>query len=159
MNFDLRMAVLSQGGALSAAQQTQDVLSCNETTAAYGLQLTPQQARALLDTRSAALRKTGRVELGGSILQKVVLTFCDSPYLTQESYEETLHQLVDAFYHFKNETEDRVGDDALLRYMKQAFDGPCRGSLELLTGTVLPDMARKLRAKAVRPLTEEGRHD
>ena len=159
MNFDLRMAVLSQGGALSAAQQTQDVLSCNETTAAYGLQLTPQQAQALLDTRSAALRKTGRVELGGSILQKVVLTFCDSPYLTQESYEETLHQLVAAFYHFKNETEDRVGDDALLRYMKQAFDGPCRGSLELLTGTVLPDMAWKLRVKAVRPLTEEGRHD
>ena len=99
------------------------------------------------------------MELGGSILQKVVLTFCDSPYLTQESYEETLHQLVDAFYYFKNETEDRVGDDALLRYMKRAFDGPCRGSLELLTGTALPDMARKLRAKAARPLTEEGRHD
>lgn len=159
MSFDLRMAVLSQGGALSAVQQTQELLACNETTAAYGLQLTPQQAQALLDTRSAALRKTGRVELGGSILQKVVLTFCDSPYLMQESYEETLHQLVDAFYYFKNETEDRVGDDALLRYMKQAFDGPCRGSLELLTGTALPDMARKLRAKAARPLTEEGRHD
>lgn len=159
MSFDLRMAVFSQGGALSAAQQTRELLACNDTTAAYGLQLTPQQAQALLDTRSAALRKTGRVELGGSILQKVVLTFCDSPYLTQEGYEETLYQLVDAFYYVKNETEDRVGDDALLRYMKRAFDGPCRGSLELLTGTVLPDMARKLRASAAHPLTGEGRHD
>ena len=111
MSFDLRMAVLSQGGALSSAQQTRELLACNDTTAAYGLRLTPQQAQALLNTRSAALRKTGRVELGGSILQKVVLTFCDSPYLTQESYEETLHQLVDAFYYFKNETEDRVGEE------------------------------------------------
>ena len=159
MSFDLRMAVLSQGGALSAARQARELLACNDTTAAYGLRLTPQQAQALLNTRSAALRKTGRVELGGSILQKVVLTFCDSPYLMQESYEETLHQLVDAFYHFKNETEDRVGDDALLQYMKRAFDGPCRGSIDLLTGTVLPDMARALRAKAARPLTQEARHD
>ena len=158
MSFDLRMAVLSQSGVLSATQQTQELLACNDTTAAYGLQLTTRQAQALLDTRSAALRKTGRVELGGSILKKVVLTFCDSPYLTQESYEETLHQLVDAFYYFKNETEDRVGDDALLRYMKQAFDGSCRGSMELLTGTALPEMARKLRG-AARPLTEEVRHD
>ena len=75
MSFDLRMAVLSQGGALSAARQARELLACNDTTA-YGLRLTPQQAQALLNTRSAALRKTGRVELGGSILQKVVLTFC-----------------------------------------------------------------------------------
>lgn len=44
MSFDLRMAVLSQGGALSAVQQTQELLACNDTTAAYGLRLTPQQA-------------------------------------------------------------------------------------------------------------------
>ena len=145
MTFDLRMAVFS-GGRLTAAQQAQELLSCNDDTAAYGLRLTPQQAQALLDTRSAALRKTGRVELGGTILRRMILTFCDSPYLTPENYEETLHQLADAFYYFKSETQDRVGDDALLRYMKQSFDGPCHGSLELLTGTALPDMARRLRA-------------
>ena len=145
MSFDLRLTLLS-GGELTAAAQTRELLSCNDDTAAYGLQLTPQQARALLETRSAALRKTGRVELGGTILRRLILTFCDSPYLTPENYEETLHQLADAFYYFKSETQDRVGDDALLRYMKQSFDGPCHGSLELLTGTALPDMARRLRA-------------
>ena len=41
------------------------LLECNAATAVYGLQLTPALARALLDTRSGALRKTGRVELGG----------------------------------------------------------------------------------------------
>ena len=145
MSFDLRLTLLS-GSELTAAAQTREILACNDDTAAYGLQLTPQQARALLETRSAALRKTGRVELGGTILRRMILTFCDSPYLTPENYEETLHQLADAFYYFKSETQDRVGDDALLRYMKQSFDGPCHGSLELLTGTALPDMARRLRA-------------
>ena len=145
MSFDLRLTLLS-GGELTAAAQTREILACNDDTAAYGLQLTPQQARALLETRSAALRKTGRVELGGTILRRMILTFCDSPYLTPENYEETLHQLADVFYYFKSETQDRVGDDALLRYMKQSFDGPCHGSLELLTGTALLDMARRLRA-------------
>ena len=118
MTFDLRMAVFS-GGRLTAAQQAQELLSCNDDTAAYGLRLTPQQAQALLDTRSAALRKTGRVELGGTILRRMILTFRDSPYLTAENYEATLHELVDAFYHFKTETEDRGGDEALLRDMQQ----------------------------------------
>ena len=145
MSFDLRLTLLS-GGELTAAAQTREILACNDDTAAYGLQLTPRQAQALLETRSAALRKTGRVELGGTILRRMILTFCDSPYLTPENYEDTLHQLADAFYYFKSETQDRVGDEALLRYMKQSFDGPCHGSMELLTGTALPDMARRLRA-------------
>lgn len=145
MSFDLRLTLLS-GGELTAAAQTREILACNDDTAAYGLQLTPRQAQALLETRSAALRKTDRVELGGTILRRMILTFCDSPYLTPENYEETLHQLADAFYYFKSETQDRVGDEALLRYMKQSFDSPCHGSMELLTGTALPDMARRLRA-------------
>ena len=131
------------------------LLECNAATAAYGLQLTPAQAQALLDTRSGALRKTGRVELGGGILEQLILTFCDSPYLTRDNYEETLHTLVNLFYHFKNETEDRVGDAALLTYMKRAFDGQCRGSLELLAGTALPEMARKLRERCASPLPRQ----
>ena len=59
------------------------------------------------------------------------------------------------FYHFKNETEDRVGDTALLTYMKRAFDGQCRGSLELLAGTALPEMARKLRERCASPLPRQ----
>ena len=95
------------------------------------------------------------MELGGGILEQLILTFCDSPYLTRDNYEETLHTLVDLFYHFKNETEDRVGDAALLTYMKRAFDGQCCGSLELLAGTALPEMARKLRGRCASPLPRQ----
>lgn len=146
MSFDLRLALFS-GGELTAAGQVQELLACNGDTAADGLRLTPRQAQALLETRSAALRKTGRVELGGTILRRLILTFQDSPYLTADNYAETLCELTDAFYHFKSETQDRLGDDPLLQYMKQSFDGPCRGSVELLTGTALPEMARRLRAR------------
>ena len=52
MSFDLRLTLLS-GGELTAAAQTREILACNDDTAAYGLQLTPQQARALLETWAA----------------------------------------------------------------------------------------------------------
>ena len=65
MAFDLGLTLFTEGGALTQAKQMEALLECNAATAAYGLQLTPAQVQALLDTRSGALRKTGRVELGG----------------------------------------------------------------------------------------------
>ena len=156
--FDM-MPFLADSTGLMQKKQADALLERNGETSAHGLRLTPRQALALAQTQTETLRKTGRIELGDGIAPKLAAAFCDSPYVTKENYEETLHELIELFYGFKNETYDMVGDDALIGYMKRAFDGECRGSLELLTGTALPDVARKLRAKAARPLTEEGRHD
>lgn len=102
------------------------------------------------------LRKTGRIELGDGVAPKLAAAFCDSPYVTKENYEETLHELIELFYGFKNETYDVVGDDALIGYMKRAFDGECRGSLELLSGSVLPALARKLNERRAAHMPQAG---
>lgn len=150
MTFDLStMLATGNTGAVQA------LVACNETSAAYGLQLTAAQAQALLDSRRQALQRTGRIEFGGGVLEQMIRLFCDSPYLHRDNYEETLHELVALFYQFKGETEDRVGDGALLQYMKDAFDGTCRGSLELLGGTVLPEMARRLRQRCAPSAMEQ----
>ena len=102
------------------------------------------------------LRKTGRIELGDGVAPKLAAAFCDSPYVTKENYEETLHELIELFYGFKNETYDVVGDDALIGYMKRAFDGECHGSLELLSGSVLPALARKLNERRAAHMPQAG---
>lgn len=132
------------GGALAEKHQTDIVLACNEKTAAYGLSLTVEQAAALVSVRSDTLRKTGRIEFSSGILNQLIMAFCDSPYISQENYEATLYELVDLFYNLKNETADRVGDNALIEIMKKEFNGECCGSLELLSGTALPVFVRKL---------------
>ena len=66
-----------------------------------------------------------RIKLGDGITEKLILAFCDSPYLSGENYEEVLHELLECFYLFKNETADCIGDDALLRFLRKQFDGPC----------------------------------
>lgn len=124
-----------------------ELRDCNTITGRFGLALSDDQIRALVAARFEALRDTGRVEFGGGVLKKLVYAFCDSPYLSQENYEETLSELQDAFYYFKNESEDRFTDDELIGFMKAVFDGVAQGSLDYLTGTSLEELCRAARGE------------
>ena len=57
------------------------------------------------------------------------------------NYEKTLHELIEIFYYYKNETLDLMNDEDLIKYMKKAFNGVCKGSLELLSGRELYNLA------------------
>ena len=120
------------------------ILACNSTTEAYGLTLTQKQALKLVQTRTEVLKKTSRVEFGTGIIDKLILAFCDSPYIEQQNYEDTLHELISLFYSAKNDTWDTISDDALIEFMKDSFNGPCRGSLELLSTDALLPLARHI---------------
>ncbi len=119
-----------------AAPQRQTTL--NQLQACNGM-------TALALRREQLLQESGRLEFGGGILQKLVYTFCDSPFIAPRNYAATLDGLLECFYHCKTEALERITDDALLAIMKRQFDGPCQGSLELLGGTVLENLARAAR--------------
>ncbi len=126
-------------------QLAESALRCNETTRHYGLTLTPGQAQKLVQARTQALRDTNRVEFEGTILNRLILAFCDSPYLSPYQYAETLEQLVEIFYYFKNELPDKFTDDELLSSMRSSFDGDCCGSVELLAERDLEELAKAIR--------------
>ena len=127
------------------ALQEERLRTCNALTARFGLWLTEENIRELAEARFSALGQTGRVEFGGGILEKLIYEFCDSPYLEQDTYMETLLALQDAFYYFKNETLDAIADDDLIAFMKRHFDGDCEGSIDYLTGSLLEDLGRMVR--------------
>ena len=135
---------LMGSGALEKRKTAQELLKCNDRTAEYGLVLSPEQAAALAEYRGEALRSSGRLELSGSVLSKLILAFRDSPYLTPREYPQQLSELLDIFYFYKNETLDELSDDELLEYLKKSFDGACQGSFELLSGRALEDLLDSL---------------
>lgn len=122
-----------------------EVVSCNQLTIRYGLTLSPTEAKELVDTRSESLKEHGRLEFAGGIINKLITVFCDSPYLQQSNYTATLHDLIETFYYYKNETLDQVGDDELISLMKKYYDQTCCGSLELLRNRELALYARQIR--------------
>ncbi len=136
---------LSSFTELMQRNETAAILKCNEYTSCYGVSLTEEDVRELAAFRKETLKSEERLELGKSILKKLIYEFCDSPYIYQANYAETLGELQRIFYLYKNECMDAVSDDELLTVMKQAFDGSCEGSLENLEDTVLQSFARNIR--------------
>jgi hypothetical protein len=142
LNFDI--VCLSPG--IIKQHALNDIMKCNDFTVNYGLILTEQQAVELVETRIVALSANGRIEFGGGVINRLINMFCDSPFITMHNYSMTMHELIEMFYYYKNETLDLLGDDELIRYMKLYFDGTCQGSLELLSGRELARLARNIRS-------------
>jgi len=127
-------------------QAVSEVIKCNEYTQKFGLALTRAQAAELVETRSIALNDNGRVEFGGGVIDKIINEFCDSPYISMLNYTQTINELLEIFYYYKNETLDLVSDDELIKYIKNSFTDICQGSLDLLSGRELDHFARNFRS-------------
>jgi hypothetical protein len=127
---------------LSAAEELRQ---CNAVTVRYGLTFSEKQIAEIVERRFEALNATGRVEFGRGITKMLIEAFCDSPFIDQENYEATILELLDSFYYFKNESEDRIADDELIAIMRRHFDTICQGSMEYLSGTTLEDLCRNTR--------------
>lgn len=126
-------------------QAVSEIMLCNEAIEEYALVITEDQAMELVETRSYALKNLGRIEFGGGTIEKLILGFAESPYISQHRYAEFVEELIEIFYYYKNETLDLMSDDDLIRYMKKYFDGVCKGSLEQLKYGELNRMARNIR--------------
>jgi hypothetical protein len=127
-----------------------DLLLCNDFTAKQGLALTFAQARELIETKYTALKNTGRIEIEGGAIHKIITIFHDSAYIDAANYAAVLHCLVETFYYFKNETFEAVSDDELIQTMKSFFEESCNGSLELLQGRELEKFSAKIREELCR---------
>jgi len=141
MTFEL----MNLSSSLIQKQAVEEIEKCNEFTSRFGLVLTRAEAAELVETRNNALKSNGRIEFGGGVIDRIIREFCDSPYISMHNYTETLNELTELFYYYKSEALDLISDDELIKFMKESFDGECRGSLELLAGRELANMARNLR--------------
>ena len=133
-----------------------NIKRCNEITSKYGLVLSDNQISKIIERRKEILKGTGRVELREGIIDKLIKEFCDSPYINQENYAETLYELIEIFYEYKNETMDLITDDDLIKFMKKSFDGVCQGDLDYLYGTVIYKMRENLLSGNPIEYMEEG---
>lgn len=137
-------------------QSLNEVLKCNDKTYAYQLVLTEEDAKLLVDTRNEVLKEVERIELGAGIINKLIMAFCDSPYISQYNYAQTISELIDTFYYYKNETLDEISDDDLIDLMKELFNGKCYGAMELLQGKELDRIAHNIRFGMAVEADEEG---
>lgn len=121
------------------------LIALNMKTKQYGLMLTSEDISSILAARTDTFIQESRIELGKSIIPKLIETFCDSPYIAQDNYRDSIIRLQEIFFHYKNETDDELTDDELLAIMREQFDESCFGDFDLLEGTILELFAEAVR--------------
>ncbi|HPJ03055.1 MAG TPA: DUF6323 family protein [Candidatus Limiplasma sp.] len=136
------------------AIRTAGLQKSNETAELHGLSLSDSQMRGLILAEDESLRAMGRLEFGEGILPRLMYSFCDSPYISRDSWMDTLLALQELFYTFKNELYDALTDDELLEAMNKIFHGRAQGSL-----VYLENMATDMLLKALRSDGDEDDDD
>jgi hypothetical protein len=155
----MKNLVMSISDSLIIQQAFEEIQQINEETLEYGLKLSEKDIKIILETRKEALSSNGRVEFGGGIITKVISSFCDSPYILQHNYVETIDELIEIFYYYKNETMEEIGDDELIAFMKDYFDNKCQGDLDLLRYRYLDTLAHNIKYGVVDYLDVDGDAD
>ena len=126
--------------------QLAKVMETNQDTVKYGLTLSEADAQLIVSERGNALKEQKRVEFGVGISVKIIYEFCDSAYIDQNNYVDTIIRLQEIFYLYKNEMQDEITDDELLHFMKEELETSCFGDLDYLEGTCLSNFAQVIRA-------------
>lgn len=115
---------------------------------------------ALLRSReSEALARCGRVDFGGGVLAKLTQAFADSPHIQRGELAQTLAELTELFYEFKNATRDALSDDELLLAMAALFNGPAQGSAERLGDASAALLLRAARGEPCRSTDDDEEGD
>lgn len=130
---------------LQGQNLTKRVLETNKVTERFGISISEEDASLILAERKQALREQRRVEFGEGIVPKLIFEFCDSAYVDQDNFVDTIIRLQEIFYLYKNETLDAMTDEELLRLMKEQFENVCCGDLDYLEGTGLAELVRAVR--------------
>ena len=122
--------------------------SCNRVLQRHGITLSQQDVQALVVGRLGALQESERVEFGGGVAKDLVLGFAGSPYVSQETFVETVLELQDLFYEFKNESLEQITDDELVATMRSLFDDVAEGDMGRFADALFDGLGRHVREVA-----------
>ncbi len=135
---------LTAQGRFPSGEKPLDTLrrQCNAMTVQYNLTLSSEQLAFLFHHRRNLLRAFGRVEFGDRIVRMLIEEFCDSPFFEQQTFAESLAELLEVFYAFRDKSDDSLPDADLLSAMHYHFDTTCQGSAAYLGDMTLSALFR-----------------
>ena len=116
---------LFQNKNLTALQNrvfASELIALNETTQKHGITLSKRDCADIAEFRAEALTESERLEIGAGAAGRIIEEFCDSGYVDQHNFRQVVEDLLECFYTIKNETEDRVSDDAIMEFLHYLFE-------------------------------------
>jgi len=136
------------GAQIQLRVAAEELESCNRVISRHGITLSQQDIQTLVVGRLDALQETERVEFGGGVAKELVLAFAGSAFVSQESFVETVLDLQDLFYEFKNESLEQITDDELVATMRSLYDDMAEGDMGRFGEALFDGLGRHVREVA-----------
>lgn len=121
-----------------------DILKLNLVTEKYGLILTKDDVQKIIKNKKEILNDMKRIEIRDVIIQKIILNFYDSSYIDKYNYADTVSEIIRVFYIYREEFENILTDDEIIKHMKDGFEGICAGSVLLLETNYLSKLKENI---------------
>ena len=144
MNRELIKIDLSVN-ALVERKVIDNLLEINSYTQKHGLVITETIAKEIAESRQYALKNNDRVDFSSDTITRLVKAFSQSYYITQETFSETIGEIIDLFYFLKNEISDFLSDDDMISEMLIVFNETCFGVMEVMESKGVEKIIRKYR--------------
>ena len=106
-----------------------DLLALNEHTVTHGIILSESDCTEIAQCRGDLLVENERIEVGSGAVRRIIEEFCDSGYINQQNFKDTVQGLLECFYAIKTETEDKVDDETVLEFLKYVFENDAGGDV------------------------------
>lgn len=151
--------VLNSSNPLLINKYAGDLLAINETTKQYGLILTEQDAKNIIEVRNSVLCSYGRVDLGIDVTKEIIKNLSVSSFINNENYIYSINELQELFYYMKNETEEKIPDDELITLIKDFYENTCWGSMEFMKGALTQYAEEFRRQEQKKETIEKGDAD
>ena len=85
-----------------------------------------------------------RIEIRDVTIQKIILNFYDSSYIDKYNYADTVSEIIRVFYIYREEFENILTDDEIIKHMKGGFEGICAGSVLFLETNYLSELKENI---------------
>ena len=103
-------------------KETDQILENMQNNHKPGLLLTRKAVFQLGENRDEVLVQCGRLELNGGIMEQLIDTFIDCPYITRDEFADVMEEVIEVFYTMKNECLDLIDDQTMMHYMRKQLD-------------------------------------
>ena len=120
-----------------------NLIDLNSKANKYDLMITESIAREIAVYRSTALIENERFEINSNAVSRLTSAFLESRYIEQKDFADTIGEIINIFYHIKNETDNEISDDDLISEMLKVFTETCFGSIEIMQSKGLEKILRQ----------------
>ncbi len=141
-------------GDLYIQQLTSEMMKTNDLSINYGLVLSENDVKMLIQCSIDSINDNDRIEFGESATLKIVDKFMKSTYISQSCYADTVASLIEIFYEVKEESLGVLTDSEVIDIMFDFFENESGGSIEVLQNRDMSYLCKKVRY-AAQNITDE----